>query len=77
MTALNDLLGEVITQSESLAQRERGAAATGGDQSLGPGSPDPGDAGSPASDRVWLNGHGIGPASIGINGQARTRITTN
>jgi hypothetical protein len=44
--------------------RERAAAAIGGDQSLGPGSPDPGDAGSPARDRLWLHGHGIGPASI-------------
>ncbi len=48
--------------------RGRAAAATGGSQSLGPGSPDPGDAVSPARDRLWLHGHGISPASIRING---------
>jgi hypothetical protein len=35
---------------------ERASAAIGGEPSLGPGSPDPGDAGSPARHRLLLDG---------------------
>ena len=45
-------------------------------QSPGPGSPDPGDAGSPARDRLWIYGHGIGGSwftLVNCSGKGRDR----